>query len=169
MRKVMLGLALPLVLLAGCSVDAGKDDGGNGMASMKVGEDGNVSITASDGADGVSVSIPGFDAKLNVPGVELGGDDMDIDGIKLYPGTEVKGINVTDQKGAGNSRVEMRFTSPATPDQVRDWFQQRLAKAGFTLKQEGNALTGTTDEKKPFRLDLNGDGTTAKGTIVLGT
>ena len=65
--------------------------------------------------------------------------------------------------------LHLGFTSPATPDVIRGWFQQRLAKAGFALKQEGNGLTGTTDEKKPFRLELNGDGTNAKGTISLGT
>lgn len=148
MRKAMLGLAVPLLLLAGCSVDAGNDDSGNGMASLKVGEDGNVSITATDGADGVSVSIPGFDAKLKVPGVELGGGDMDIDGMKLYPGSEVKGINVTDQKGAGNSRVEMRFTSPASPDKVAAHFEAAAREQDFSEVTVADSNGGVTFSAK---------------------
>ena len=80
----------------------------------------------------ISVSLPGFGAKMNVPGIELGGDNMDIDGMKLYPGTEVKGINVTDQKGPGNSRVEMRFTSPASPDKVAAYYASAARDEDFS-------------------------------------
>jgi hypothetical protein len=175
MRKAMLGLAVPLMLLAGCSVEAGNDDSGNGMASLKVGEDGNVSITATDGADGVSVSIPGFDAKLKVPGVELGGDDMDIDGMKLYPGSEVKGINVTDQKGAGNSRVEMRFTSPATPDKIAAYFEAAARDQGFTEVKVANSdgaatFTAKQTDGDDVTIVMNraAGGTTAGQILIRG-
>jgi len=175
MRIAMLGLALPLALLAGCSIDAGKGDGGNGMASLKVGEDGNVSITANDGADGVSVSIPGFEAKLKVPGVELGGDDMDIDGIKLYPGTEIKGIAVFDEKGARNSRVEMRFISPATPDKVAAHFEAAAREQGFTDFRVASSDGGTTFSAKQtdgddvtIVMNRAAGGTTAGQILIRG-
>lgn len=132
MRKAMLGLVVPLVLLAACEMKMGKDDAGKEGASLKVGEDGNVAITAQDGDEGVSVSLPGFDAKIKVPGIELGGDNMDIGGMKLYPGSEVKGINVTDQKGPGNSRVEMRFTSPDAPEKVAAYYAQAARDEDFS-------------------------------------
>lgn len=52
--------------------------------------------------------------------------------------------------------------------QVRDWFQRRLTDAGFTLKTDGDGLSGRTEENKPFRLELDGGADRAKGTIVLG-
>ena len=88
MRKAMMVMMLPLALLAACEMKIGKDDGAKDGgatdgATLKVGEDGNVAIAATDGADGVSVSLPGFDAKMDIPGIELGGDNMDIDGMTL--------------------------------------------------------------------------------------
>ena len=144
MRKAVIGLIAPLILLAACELKVGKDDGGKDAASLKVGEDGNVAITAEDGADGVSVSVPGFDAKVRVPGIEIGGDNMDIDGMKLYPGSEVKGINVTDQKGPGNSRVEMRFTSPAAPDKVAAYYAAAAPGEDFTDVKVANKDGGAT-------------------------
>ena len=146
MRKAMLGLVVPLVLLAACEMKAGKADGDNDMASLSIGEDGNVSITANDGADGVSVSVPGFEGKVKIPGMELGGDNMDIDGMKLYPGSEVKGINVTDQKGAGNSLVQMRFTSPGAPDKVASYYADAARAEDFTdinVTNKGGVATFT--------------------------
>ncbi len=71
MRKAVLGLVVPLVLLAACEMKVGKgEDDRNDMASLGIGEDDNVSITANDGPEGVSVSVPGFDARVKVPGME---------------------------------------------------------------------------------------------------
>ncbi|RYH08056.1 MAG: hypothetical protein EON57_05645 [Alphaproteobacteria bacterium] len=155
MRKAMLGLAIPLILLAGCEMKVGKDDGDKGDASLKIGADGNVAITADDGADGVSVSVPGFEAKVKVPGIEMGGENLDIDGIKLYPGSKLKGINVTDQKGPGNGLVDMRFTSPAAPDKVAAHFAQAARDNDFTAVNVTNAGgTATMTAKKADGDDL---------------
>ena len=154
----LLRCAAALVLpLAGC------DRQGEGT-SVSINADGGNVLGAVDAKSGeVKLNVPGFSGQIKLPKIQLDATNFDLNGVHLYPGSTIDTVDVRD------GGLHLGFTSPATPDQVRDWFQQRLAKAGFTLKQEGNALTGTTDEKKPFRLDLNGDGTTAKGTIVLGT
>jgi len=132
MRKAMLVLTVPLVLLAACQMKAGKDDGGNDSASIKVGEDGNVAITANDGDGRVSLSVPGFEGKMKIPGLELGGDNMDIDGMKPYPGTKLDTIDVTDRKGLGNGQVDMRFTSPDTPEKVAAYYAAAAREKDFT-------------------------------------
>jgi hypothetical protein len=156
LRRVPLGLVVPLVLLGGCEMKAGKGEaGGNDMASLSVGEDGNVAITANDGAEGVSVSLPGFEGKMKIPGMELGGDNMDIDGMKLYPGSEVKGINVTDQKGRGNSQVEMRFTSPGTPAKVAAYYAEAARGEDYSdVKVSRNGDAATFTAKKADGDDL---------------
>lgn len=144
MRKAMLGLVAPLGLLAACEMKAGKDDAD--MASVKLGEGGNVAITAGDGADGVSLSIPGFEGKMKIPGMELSGDDIDIDGLRLYPGSKLNGLNITDQKGPGNGLVDMRFTSPATPDKVAAHFAAGARAENFsdiTVADAGGKTTLT--------------------------
>src|SRR5262245_1230950 len=122
MRKAMLVLTPPLMLLAACQMKAGEDDGGNDSASIKVGKDGNVAITANDGDGKVSLSVPGFEGKMKIPGLELGGENMDIDGMKPYPGTKFNTIDVTDDKGSGNGQVNMRFTSPGTPEKLAAYY-----------------------------------------------
>jgi hypothetical protein len=162
MRKAMLGWAvMPLLLLGACEMKVGKDekDAKDG-ASVKIDAGGNVAIAANDGADGVSVSVPGFEGKVKIPGMELGGEHMDIDGMKLYPATKLSGINVTDQNGAGTGVVEMRFTSPAAPDKVAAYYADAAPGADFTdvkvtgakgsstvtaIKGDGDRLTITID------------------------
>ncbi len=175
MRRNMLGWMVPLVLLAGCEMKVGEKDGGNEMASLSVGEDGNVAITASDGADGVAVSLPGFEGKMKIPGLQLGGDNMDIDGMKLYPGSEVKGINVTDQKGAGNSLVEMRFVSPATPDKVAAHHAEAARSENFsninvTSKDGVATFTAKKSDGDDVTITMNPapGGTTAGQILIRG-
>ena len=72
--------------------------------------------------------------------------------------------------GPRDGQVRVSFTSPASPATVRQWFQDRLNKAGFTVAPGGNGLVGATDEHKPFALDLTADGADrAKGKITLGS
>lgn len=146
MRKTVLMMSVPLLLLAGCEVKVDKDKAGNDSASVTIGADGNVAISASDGAEGLSLSVPGAEGRMKIPGLELGGDHMDIDGMKLYPGTKLSGINVTDQSGAGHGKVDMRFTSPASPDQLAAYYAAAARDAGFSdiaVKKAGSGATIT--------------------------
>ena len=51
----------------------------------------------------------------------------------------------------------------------RRWLTAQCAQAGFKLDTTSQGLTGTTEDGKPFRIDLRPDGqASAKGTITIG-
>ena len=129
--------------------------------------DGNV-IGAVDGKSGeVKLNVPGFSGKITLPKVQLDASNFDLDGVKLYPGTTVDSMNVAG--GDKRNQVVIAFTSPAAPDAVRGWFEQRLAAAGYTIAASSSGLAGTTPDDKPFALELSPGGTgQAKGRITLG-
>lgn len=162
MRSLFLA-SLGSLALAGCD-RSGSDKG----TSVTINADGGNVLGAVDGKSGeMKIDVPGFSGQIKLPKVQLDATNFDLNGVHLYPGSTIDAMNIT---GSGdNGGVQVRFTSPASPDTVRNWFQERLNKVGFTLKSDAKGLTGTTDEHKPFRLDLTGDGVNrAEGTIVLG-
>lgn len=173
MRKVMMMLAAPMFLLAGCELKIGKDDkakDGAEEASVSISADGNVAVSANDGADGIALNVPGFEGRVKIPGMKLGGDDMDINGMKPFPGSTFSSINVTDPKGPANGRVAMRFTAPAAPGKVAEHFAAQARDNGFTGIAVANragtmTLTAKNDTGDPVTITLapGPDGTA--GTI----
>jgi len=144
---------------------------GTSISINSTDSDGNL-VASMDGNTGaVAVNLPGFSGKLNLPKVHLDADDFEMNGVHLYPGSTISGMNVEAHdtgKADDEGSVRITFASPAAPDTVRDWFQQKLNAAGFTVAPSGTGLTGTTDEKKPFKLDLTADGADkAKGVITI--
>lgn len=164
---VLLVVAAPL---AAC--DDSKT--GTSISINSTDSDGNVLATMDGNSGAVAINVPGFSGKLNLPKIHLDAEDFEMNGVHLYPGSTISGMNVEahDDGRAGrnddNGSVRVSFASPATPTTVRDWFQQKLNGAGFTVKPDGNGLTGTTDEKKPFKLELTADGADkSKGVITV--
>jgi len=170
MRKAVLGLSVPLLMLGACEMKVDTDGAAKNSASVDVTADGNVAI--SDGADGVSISVPGFEGKMKIPGMALGGENMDIDGMKLYPGTKLSGINVTDQSGAGQGVVEMRFTSPATPDKVAAYYAAAAPKSDFrdvvvTNGKQASKLTATKGDGDTLAITIHPAPGGSAGTISI--
>ncbi len=136
--------------------------------------DGNV-VASMDGNTGaVAINVPGFSGKLNLPKIHLDANDFDMNGVHLYPGSTISAMNVEAHsdgkvsKNDDNANVRVTCKSPAEPGTVRDWYRQKLDTAGFSVAPNGNGLTGTTDEKKPFKLELTADGAdTSKGVITI--
>ena len=161
MTRLLLCTALLAMPLAAC------DRSGEGT-SVSINADGGNVLGAIDAGSGqVKIDVPGFSGQIKLPKIQLDADNFDLNGVHLYPGSTIEKVDVAAGKDdTGGLRV--RFTSPAPADQVRGWFQDRLGKAGFTLRQTGAGLTGTTEEQRPFRLDLAEDGGKAKGLIVVG-
>lgn len=160
-RTILLAAALALPLAA-C------DRSGDGT-SVSINADGGNTVGSIDTKSGeVKLDVPGFSGQFKLPKIQLDATDFDLNGVRLYPGSTIDTVNMATTGKDGGLRLA--FTSPGNADQVRTWFQDRLGKAGFTLRQDGQGLTGTTEENKPFRLELTGDGSDkAKGTIVLGS
>ena len=132
--------------------------------------DGNV-VANVDGNGQATIDTPFFKGKITVPKLKLDASDFDMNGVHLYPGSTISGMNIDAHDGPGkddSGRVRVTFASPAAPATVRDWFKDKLNAAGFKLTAKGEGLTGTTDEDKPFTLDLTADGTEkSRGVITI--
>ncbi|MDF0487606.1 hypothetical protein PX554_05650 [Sphingomonas sp. H39-1-10] len=160
-------LVIPLALLAACG--SGKD--GTAITLNADGADGNV--VASIAANGqLALNAPGISGNIKLPAIKLDAGDFDMNGVHLYPGSTISGMNIDGHDRSGrddDGRVKVSFESPATPAAVRDWFAAKLGRARFKVAPNGSGLSGTTDEGKPFRLDLAPRGADkADGTILIG-
>ncbi|MFD1788166.1 hypothetical protein ACFSC3_11335 [Sphingomonas floccifaciens] len=146
MRTILI--LAPALLLAACGSNGGSSDEGT-QISIK-GSDGN-GFSANLGKDGkVAVDLPGFKANIDLPKVQLDAGDFTLNGVNLPEGSRITNMDVSGNNGDGG--VKVNFTSPVGTAAVRDWFQGRLASEGFSLKADGNDLSGTTDDGKAFRL-----------------
>jgi hypothetical protein len=162
MSRLLL-IALIALPLAGCNKP-------EDATSISINADSGNVLGAMDGKSGeVKLDVPGFSGKIKLPRIQLDASNFDLNGVHLYPGSTIDTVNI-DGAQTDNGSVKVSFTSPATPATVQQWFQDRLNKVGYTVNPGGNGLVGTTDENKPFALDLTPDGSDrAKGTITLGS
>ena len=154
MRRLPL-LLLPLALAAcngGTStpvtIAVKSDDGDNGSFRM---ENGTVSIKGD-----------GFQGNFRVPQIKMKADDVDLDGVKLYPKSEIAGFHITGSDKPGKSKdggkVRIDFTSPASLAAVQSWFRDGFTKKGFKFAAKGDGFAGTTSDGGTFTLDLSADG-----------
>jgi hypothetical protein len=137
--------AIPAALLAGsalalsaCSLKTHGDNGqdasitiGNGAASSDA--------DAGNGQQGLSIDVPGFSAKLNVPDLDIG-DDTKIEDMPMYPGTKVNGVNISAHDGDNSGKdshgdVTMTFTAPGDPAKVVNWYRSQAGKHGWEATQ----------------------------------
>lgn len=156
MRALVL-LALLAAPLAAC----GDKEGDSAISFSGNGTDGNFAI-----------NVPGFSGNVKLPKLKFDASNVEFNGVHLYPGSTVSSFNL-DASGdgdKGNGKVRIGFDSPADPATVRDWLAERLGKANFTLRAQGNSLIGTDDEKKPFRIDFEPAGAgKSKGVVTAGS
>jgi hypothetical protein len=167
MRALLLALTPLSLSLAGC----GGSGDGTSITFTGNGADGNAHGVVADGSTGqVKIDVPGFQGSFKLPKIRMTADNFDLNGVHLPPGSEIKGFNVDAGKGGeDDGRVQVSFESPTGANEVRSWFADRLPKAGYAVHADGAGLLGTTDDKKPFVLKLDGaDGARAKGTITIG-
>ncbi len=160
-RLMLFGTAaLSALALGSCN----RSDEG---ATVSINADGGNVLGAINGETGeMKIDIPGFKGAVQLPKIKIDTANFDLNGVRLYPGSTIRNLNIVGNDKNGGLRVA--FASPATPAIVRDWFAQRLGKVGYQVHPEGTNLIGTTDENKPFRLELAPDGTDkATGTIVI--
>jgi hypothetical protein len=160
LRPLLLGIALAALPLAGCS-----DKPGTSVTFNASDDNGTVAVSDNGQTGEVALNVPGFSRKVSLPRLHLDGDDVDLNGVHLYPGSKVTGMNIDANHNDGT--VHITFDSPADPAAVQSWFLGKLNHAGFTLHAEGNGLVGASESGKPFTLKLRPDGNgRAKGTII---
>ncbi len=126
---LLIGTALAL---AGCSLKTHGDNGEEASITIGNGSGGNVAV--GNGQQGVSIDVPGFSAKVNVPDLDIGGDTK-IEDMPLFPGTKVNGVNISARDGDGDTDsrgdVSMAFTAPADTARVIAWYKDQASKHGW--------------------------------------
>jgi hypothetical protein len=141
-----------LPLVAGCNVHTNKPDGDND----------NVSIHSDEGGN-ISFNLPFAKGQVKLPSSFMHGGNVDIDGVKLMPGSQVTGFNLDSHNDVSN--VDMSFTAPASPDQVRSYFVDQFKKQGIDASIAGNAVTGKSKDGSPFTIEVNPSGSGSQGRI----
>jgi hypothetical protein len=150
MNRSALVLLLPL--LAGCNVHSKNPANGDGNVSIQADENGNISF-----------NLPIAQGQVKVPGGFMHNGDVDIDGVKLPPGSHVTGFNM-DAHDHG-ATVKMSFTAPASPDQVRSYFVDQFRKQGAEAAIAGDSVTGKSKDGSPFTIQVSAAGSGSQGRI----
>jgi hypothetical protein len=150
MNRSALVLLLPL--LAGCNVHSKNPANGDGNVSIQADENGNISF-----------NLPIAEGQVKVPGGFMHNGDVDIDGVKLPPGSHVTGFNM-DAHDHG-ATVKMSFTAPASPDQVRSYFVDQFRKQGAEAAIAGDSVTGKSKDGSPFTIQVSAAGSGSQGRI----
>lgn len=151
MNRSALFLLVPL--LAGCNVHSSDRADGDDKVSIR-----------SDNSGNVSFDLPFAKGQVKVPSSFLHGGNVDLDGVKLMPGSEVTNFNLDSHNDV--STVEMSFTAPASPDQVRSYFVEEFKKQGVDAKVEGDAVTGKSRDGNPFRIEVEPGPKGSQGKII---
>ena len=147
MRAFLL-LTIATLPLAACDIQKSSKD------------DKTVTFNASENG-AVAFQVPGVKGKIKLPGAIMAHGDMDIDGVKLLPGSHIGSVRAEDKV------VSIGFTSPNSVAEVRDYYAKQFADKGVTATLAGNKFSGTTEDGDAFTLDLvEADGKTA-GTILV--
>lgn len=125
-------------------------------------------------SDGNSSSKPGrveagsggFKADLNIPGLAALGKKMEIDGVPLYPGSSVQGVNINDRDG--RETVSIKFSAPGDRAKVGDWFAKQFSDHEFQANATPTGYAGKTSDGDWFALDLAGAGEATRGEFRMG-
>ena len=127
--------------------------------------DARATVSTDDDNGKVKIDAPGFKLDVDVPKSLTDATDFDLDGVKLYPGSRMRGVEV--KAGNGEPRVHLSFDAPADPVTVRGYMIGRFADKGRPVRADGMTLSGTTKEGKPFTIALSaGAGGRTRGVVT---
>jgi N-acetylmuramoyl-L-alanine amidase len=158
--------ALPALLIAATALSltaCSKSDGNGSVA---------IDMNSEADAGNVSISVPGFDAKVKVPTGLMTHGDFDIDGVKLYPGAMVTTFNLNvdgkskEDKDSDNTVVKMTFAAPADVPTVTDWYRKQFAAKSVNATQTASGFSGKSEDGDDFTITLTpGAAGQTKGAI----
>ncbi|NIJ21882.1 hypothetical protein FHS95_003593 [Sphingomonas naasensis] len=165
-----LALLLPLLPLAACD---GSGTGTSIKINAKSDENGSSTTVSTDGNGQAAIKVPGFEGSIKLPQIHVNAENFDLNGVKLYPNSQVKALNVDANSGDGGKdegTVDVTFESPAPLATVQGWFRDKMTARGFRVEADGTGLKGSTDEGDPFRLQLGAEGDQkTKGRLEVGS
>jgi len=168
MHLSQLIFALPL-LAAACSVNSDDDKAKVSVGGIEIDANGDKALVSIGGEKGLKIDTDGFKATVEIPGMNLGGKGFDIDGMKLYPGSTIKGMRVDarDKDGDKNTTIVVTFTSPAAPDVVLAFAEKEADREGYAVGRSGRGLTGGDGSNKGIAYVVDAEGSGTRGTVTL--
>lgn len=126
--------------------------------------DENVAIKADEGGN-VDFNLPFVKGQVKVPSGFMHDGNIDIDGVRLMPGSSLTGFSVfAADKG---STVNMAFTAQVSPDAVRSYYVDQFRKQGAEAALAGAEVAGKAKDGSAFTIQVEPAATGSKGTIVI--
>lgn len=120
-------------------------------------EIGNAAADLGNAAMNLNVKLP---AEL------LNRGKFEISGVPMIPGATITGMKV-DAGGQGAPRVDVAFTAPASPAEVRNYFVEQFRAQGVAANLAADVLAGTTRDGQAFAMRFAPEGNGTSGTIRL--
>lgn len=160
----LISMLVGLGMLGACGDDRGRDAQNDNGADLAMTIDGG-----NEGGANVSLDLTGIKGKISLPKLRIGTGDVDIDGVKLYPGSRVTGIDISGEDGRSEGSLGIRFDSDASPETVRDYFVKALKEKGVVASAQGYRIDGFDKDGKPFRITLGEQGKGTRGVLKLGS
>ncbi|HEV8408850.1 MAG TPA: hypothetical protein VGQ34_13060 [Sphingomicrobium sp.] len=149
-----LALLMVLPLLAACNVHSKNPASGDENVSVHADENGHISF-----------NLPIGQGQLKLPTSMMHNGNFDIDGVKLPPGSSVNGFNLdAHDKGA---TVDMSFTNPKSPDEVRSYFIDQFKNKGVEASLSGDSVTGKSKDGSSFTIEVSSAAGGSQGKIVV--
>lgn len=125
---------------------------------------GDENVTISGGEDGkVSFNLPFVSGAVKLPAGAVHGGDIDIDGVKMYPGASVNSFHV--EANDDKSVVNIGFKAPDAPDKIRAYFLDQFKQKGVQANASGDGISGKSKDGSPFEIHVQPNGTASQGTI----
>jgi hypothetical protein len=145
---------LLMAMLGGCDVHS----------KNPANADENVTIKADEGGN-VAFNVPFVKGEVKVPSGFMHNGNFDIDGVKLMPGSQVTGVSV-DAHDNG-AVVNVAFTAPAPPGDVRSYFVDQFKKQGVEAALAGDSVSGKSKDGSPFAIQVGPAASGSEGKIVI--
>ena len=152
MNRSVMFLILPL--LAGCNVHSKNPKDSGDKVSIHADESGNIAFNLSI-AEG----------QVKIPGGFMHEGNVDIDGVKLPPGSKMTGFNLDSKNDVTN--VDMSFTAPGSAEDVRSYFVDQFRNQGAEAAIAGDSVTGKSKDGNPFTIQVSPAGSGSQGKIVI--
>lgn len=147
-------LLMTVLLLAGCNVHSKNPASG----------DENVTINADESGH-IAFNVPFAQGQVKVPTSFMNHGNVDIDGVKLMPGSSLTGFSVF--AGDKGSTVNMTFNAPASPDEVRSYFINQFKAQGVEAALAGDSIAGKSKDGSDFTIQVSPGPSGSQGRIVV--
>lgn len=155
------------MLVAACS-DRGEDKAGGDGSAGSESSGASVDIQGDSESGEIAIKIPGgIEANFKIPENIVHDTKVDIDGVGLYPGATIRGVNANIGDKPGRAVVTITFASAADAAVVADWYQQQFADNKVKATRAGETMTGKTGDGDDFTLALTPADAGSQGKLTI--